>query len=337
MNIFISCVSEKADHKCKAKELYISPLFQKAYAYAQSLNPEHIYILSAKYYVVGLDEVIAPYDLTLNDMNAEEKREWAENVIKKMKSKHINLNEKTIFLAGHNYVDYLTDYFTDFEIPYQDNNLEGIGYILEWLDKQLGAEKTAEINKFCEDLQFKNKKNIDMNNKINRIKLAKMIMKFGELETDKGILLYEGDLAVGLEVFVEGEDGELIAAPDGEYMVENIKYIVAEGKIADIVEPEVEDNPEDVKPAENKAEELEDEKPAEEPDPRDAEIETLKAEKADLEAKVNELSEIIAQRDKEIEDLKSQLNMSAAKPAHKEIKGDFTINKKENGVLKYFQ
>lgn len=34
MNVFLSCVSEKEDYKCAAKDLYISPLFEKSYAYA---------------------------------------------------------------------------------------------------------------------------------------------------------------------------------------------------------------------------------------------------------------------------------------------------------------
>ena len=146
MNVFLSCVSEKEDHKCAAKDLYISPLFQKSYAYAQKLNPDHIYILSAKYFVVDLDEEISPYDVTLKDMNADEKREWVDNVLEKMDEKGIDRNEKTIFLAGHAYLDYLVEYFSDYSIPYQDAGLEGIGHILHWLDEQIGLEMASQID-----------------------------------------------------------------------------------------------------------------------------------------------------------------------------------------------
>lgn len=55
---------------------------------------------------------------------------------------------------------------------------------------------------------------------INRLKLAKMLLKFGSIQTDNGELQYEGELSEGLEVFVE-QDGELVPAPDGEYKTED--------------------------------------------------------------------------------------------------------------------
>ena len=97
---------------------------------SSSSSSDNIYILSAKHYVVDIDEEISPYDETLNDMSADEKREWVDNVLKKIDEKGINRNEKTIFLAGHSYLDYLIEYFSDYEIPYQDEGLSGIGYIL---------------------------------------------------------------------------------------------------------------------------------------------------------------------------------------------------------------
>lgn len=45
----ISCVSKKLNCKTKAKDLYTSPLFKYSLAYARKLNPDKIYILSAKY------------------------------------------------------------------------------------------------------------------------------------------------------------------------------------------------------------------------------------------------------------------------------------------------
>lgn len=145
-NVFLSCVSEKADHKCKAEELYLSPLFQKSLAYARTLNPDNIYILSAKYYVVDLDEEISPYDVTLKDMNADQKREWVDNVLKKCEEKGINRDDETVFLAGHAYLDYLLEYFSNYTVPYQDAGLEGIGYILQWLDQQIGVELASQID-----------------------------------------------------------------------------------------------------------------------------------------------------------------------------------------------
>ena len=159
------------------------------------------------------------------------------------------------------------------------------------------------------------------------LKLAKMVMKFAEIETDKGALIYEGELAKGTEVFVEIE-GELVPAEDGEYKFENKTITVTEGKVEKIVEEEVEENiePEDIKQEE---EPVEDEKPIEE------DVEALKA-------RITELEAIIAERDARIAELEAllvekeeQLAMSVAKPAHKEVK-DLVITNKENKALKYF-
>ena len=40
--VLVSCVSKKNRGTHKAKDLYASPLFRKAYEYAESLNPDKI-------------------------------------------------------------------------------------------------------------------------------------------------------------------------------------------------------------------------------------------------------------------------------------------------------
>ena len=65
--------------------------------------------------------------------------------------------------------------------------------------------------------------------------------------TDKGDLLYEGELAVGTEVFVVDAEGNQTAAPDGDYTLENGNVVkVDDGKVSEIVEAEpAEDAPAD--------------------------------------------------------------------------------------------
>ena len=54
--VLIPCVSKKLNYGAKAKDLYISPLFKYSLAYARKLNPDMIYILSAKHRLVDLNE-----------------------------------------------------------------------------------------------------------------------------------------------------------------------------------------------------------------------------------------------------------------------------------------
>ena len=162
--------------------------------------------------------------------------------------------------------------------------------------------------------------------KINRIKLMKQFLKFGSVTSDKGELYYEGEVGKELEVFVEGEDGEMVPAEDGEYVVDKQIWVIAEGKVSEIkeVEEAVEPEPEPVVEAEV------------EPEPVVEPTEEVKA----LESKVKELEELVATKDEEINQLKEQLKEPAALSARQQFKND-EVNKaneiKANPALKYFQ
>jgi hypothetical protein len=130
--ILISCVSQKLAHIAKAGFLYTSPLFKKSLAYAQSLNPDAIYILSAKYGLVELDQEIEPYDLTLNHMSADQIKTWAARVLAQLSEKADLRQDHFIFLAGQKYRQYLLPKIKSYEIP-----LKGlpIGKQLQFLSK----------------------------------------------------------------------------------------------------------------------------------------------------------------------------------------------------------
>ena len=84
MNIFLSCTKEKANKRCKACEMYApSDLFSKCYEYAKTLNPDKMYILSAKHHLLPLSKVIDPYNETLNDAGVEERKQWQRKYISK--------------------------------------------------------------------------------------------------------------------------------------------------------------------------------------------------------------------------------------------------------------
>ena len=117
--VLISCVSKKRRVKSKARDLYISPLFKKNLQYALKLHPDRIFILSAKYGLVSLEEEIDPYDLTLNTMTAKEIKEWSDGVLSTLAS-HADLQEdQFIFLAGAKYRKYLVGHITHVEVPFE--------------------------------------------------------------------------------------------------------------------------------------------------------------------------------------------------------------------------
>lgn len=144
MNIFLSCTKEKADKRCKACEMYMpSSLFAKSYEYAKSMNPDKIYILSAKHHLLPLSRVISPYNETLNDASVDERKAWTEEVVKQMKSHGIDFNAKTYFFCGENYIEFLKDYFPNSESVYEKAG-GGIGEIMHWLDNQIKKIKESK-------------------------------------------------------------------------------------------------------------------------------------------------------------------------------------------------
>jgi cytoplasmic iron level regulating protein YaaA (DUF328/UPF0246 family) len=134
MNIFLSCVKAKQNTKCAAEEMYISPLFKKSLQYAKTYQHANIYILSAKYGLLKLSDMIEPYDKTLNDMNKQERERWGIMVLEQCKDNNVDFNDETIFLCGKNYRKYISRYF-----PQSTNPLEhlGIGKQLQFYTRQL--------------------------------------------------------------------------------------------------------------------------------------------------------------------------------------------------------
>ena len=135
--VLISCVSKKLHHKSKAQDLYVSPLFQKNLKYANSLNPDKIFILSAKYGLLRLNKEIEPYDKTLNKMHSNEIKEWANYVLNQMRKSTDIENDEFIFLAGNNYRKFLLPHLKHYKIPMLGLS---IGKQLKWLSKRIKNE-----------------------------------------------------------------------------------------------------------------------------------------------------------------------------------------------------
>ena len=97
--VLISCVSKKLPHAALAKDLYVSSLFKFCLRYAQTLKPDVVFILSAKYGLVALDQQLEPYNDTLNTKRDAEIRQWAQGVLQQLRSKVDFERDTVIFLA----------------------------------------------------------------------------------------------------------------------------------------------------------------------------------------------------------------------------------------------
>jgi len=135
--VLISCVSKKLPHKARARDLYIGPLFRMNLKYAQHFSPQKVFILSAKYGLVQLDEEIEPYDVTLNKMSARERRIWAAKVVSQLRVHSGLENDHFVILAGQKYRQYLLPHLKSYEVP-----LAGlpIGKQLQFLKEKTARE-----------------------------------------------------------------------------------------------------------------------------------------------------------------------------------------------------
>jgi cytoplasmic iron level regulating protein YaaA (DUF328/UPF0246 family) len=131
----ISCVAKKESYATVAKDLYISPLFKKAYSYAKKQKVDKIFILSARYGLLREDKIIEPYNETLKDKSIHERKNWAKNVLNELSKETDLKRDKFLILAGKKYREFIIEELgtENYEIP-----LKGLS-----IGKQLSFYKEA--------------------------------------------------------------------------------------------------------------------------------------------------------------------------------------------------
>ncbi|MBW6533226.1 hypothetical protein KZ820_20990 [Sphingomonas sp. RRHST34] len=137
----VACVSQKRSEPARARDLYQSDWFNKARAYVTAQGGRW-FILSAHYGLVAPSRVIAPYDVTLGDMTAAERRAWGERVTAQL-AEQIGPRTPVVILAGRLYRDPLSSWTgARGRVPMEGL---GIGQQKAWLAAQVEAirERTA--------------------------------------------------------------------------------------------------------------------------------------------------------------------------------------------------
>lgn len=140
MLVFVACAKSKLPITCKAREMYTpSPIFKKRMEYALSLTSEDkVYILSGKYGLLKLNDVIDTYDCFLGSESKEYRKEWRSKVLKQMKEEGIDFKEETYFAAGKEYWNLLVANFpnstVEQDIVRNELNDGGIGVTMHFYD-----------------------------------------------------------------------------------------------------------------------------------------------------------------------------------------------------------
>ncbi|MBD2077274.1 hypothetical protein H6F86_26025 [Phormidium sp. FACHB-592] len=132
----VACVAQKHQQPRAAQALYLSPWFRKARAYLEQEDIQW-YILSAQYGLVSREQVIEPYERTLNTMPAKERQVWSEQVLQQMHAV-VPAPMQIRCFAGQCYRQYLRPLLEQagyqIEVPLEHL---GIGQQLAWFGSQM--------------------------------------------------------------------------------------------------------------------------------------------------------------------------------------------------------
>lgn len=169
------------------------------------------------------------------------------------------------------------------------------------------------------------------------LKLKHALLNLGEISTNEGLLIYDGEnIEVGKEVFVEGDEG-LVPAKDGLYTYNNEIIEVEGGVVKTISEKEVDQPTEEVvEPMEEQpVETVETVETIEEPT---VTVDELQAIIDEQKAMIENLKSEIEGLKTENEDLKKKLEEPAAQPAEEDFKNQKpNENEKKIDFSKYIK
>jgi hypothetical protein len=120
----------------RARDVYIGPFAKKCREYAEKFFPFSWCILSAKYGFLFPDEIVpGPYNVTFNDKstNPISSDELSNQVIEKGLDRY----DKIVVLGSRKYLNIIKAVFQHKEINALLVNTQGIGYMMEKLNKAI--------------------------------------------------------------------------------------------------------------------------------------------------------------------------------------------------------
>jgi hypothetical protein len=131
--ILMACGRRKVNGRVKAEDLYVGRLFGKEITYAKALKTigevDEIFILSAKYGLLRLDDEVEAYNETLVKKKEKERKVWARMVLDQLAKVADLETDEFIFFAGKPYVKHLLPLIKNYSLPVQGM---GIGWCLHY-------------------------------------------------------------------------------------------------------------------------------------------------------------------------------------------------------------
>jgi hypothetical protein len=136
--VIVACGAKKLDRPARARDLYVGPYFKACLAYALTLaKPKDVFIISAKYGLVGLNDVIEPYDKRLGDPFSV-----TEFSLTTQAEQLGLLGQKVKVLGGRKYVGLCRKVWKKLEAPLEGKG--GLGEQIAWMRSQTESRITSD-------------------------------------------------------------------------------------------------------------------------------------------------------------------------------------------------
>lgn len=136
----VGCSSQKLVEPAPARAFYISPLFRSALALAEARH-DVVYVVSAKHELVTLDQVIAPYDLSMSAVAKEWRAVWGTRVWGSILKRHWGFDRQIFIYAGKDYARPIRRAGFNSATFHEPLARLQLGQRLQWLREQLEQQK----------------------------------------------------------------------------------------------------------------------------------------------------------------------------------------------------
>jgi len=134
----VGCSGPKLKHPAPARQFYTSQLFRSTLELAERRH-DVVYVISAKHELVALDQVVAPYDLTMGNIAKEWRVIWGLRVWGSIVNRHQGVDRQIHVYAGKDYAQPIRSagfHQATFHEPLAKMQ---VGQRLQWLKQQLAA------------------------------------------------------------------------------------------------------------------------------------------------------------------------------------------------------
>lgn len=135
----VGCGKVKRPCVALARALYVSPLVRGTITYCEA-EFDQTYVISALHGLVGLDDPLEPYDLTLAQMDQEELSEWGHTVLSQLAETIGDVEAQLHVFAGERYampIRWNASEYSNLTV-FEPWSGMGIGQRLAWLKRARG-------------------------------------------------------------------------------------------------------------------------------------------------------------------------------------------------------